>query len=247
MKKCICLLLVWIIIPLVGFSQKQTNNINRMWFGFMNQTRFSKNWGMWADVHLRTDDNFVDQFSSSIFRIGATYYFTDQVKLTAAYAYIHEYPNSSHQNISRPEHRPWQQLQWHSKYGKQKMMQWFRLEERYRRKILNDNKLADGYQFNWRVRYNILYEIPLSKKAAKPGGLSWIISDEILVNMGKEVVNNYFDHNRFFTGLKIQVNKHDNFQIGYLNVFQQLASGNHYNNFHIIRLFYFQNLDFRKK
>jgi len=46
-------------------------------------------------------------------------------------------------------------------------------------------------------------------------------------------------------GFAYHINKHDNFQFGYMNVFQQLAAGNLYRSNHVARLFYFHNLDLR--
>ena len=126
------------------------------------------------------------------------------------------------------------------------MMQWFRLEERYRHKILDDSTLADGYNFNFRIRYNFFFDIPLDAEGIKAGKFSFVVNDEVHVNFGKQIVNNYFDQNRFFLGLKYQVSSHDNLQVGYMNVFQQLAAGNKYKSSNVIRIFYFQNLDWRK-
>jgi hypothetical protein len=125
------------------------------------------------------------------------------------------------------------------------MMQWIRLEEKYRRKILNDSTLASGYNFNYKLRYNLFYEIPFSQKPENR--LSFVVNDEVHINFGKQIVYNYFDQNRFFLGFKFNTNKHDNVQLGYMNQFQQLPAGNRYRNNHVIRLFYFQNLDWRKK
>jgi len=36
-------------------------------------------------------------------------------------------------------------------------------------------------------------------------------------------------------------------QFGYMNLFQQLAAGNKFRSIHTMRLFYFQNVDLRKK
>ena len=83
--------------------------------------------------------------------------------------------------------------------------------------------------------------------AAKPGSLSFILNDEVHINFGKQVVNNYFNQNRFFAGLKLQTGGSTNVQFGYLNVFSQLAAGNQYKNRNRIRLFYFQNIDLRSK
>ncbi len=126
-------------------------------------------------------------------------------------------------------------------------MQWIRLEERFRRKILNENELADGYNFNWKLRYNIWYDVPFTKKGILPKSFSFVVNDEVHINFGKEIVYNYFDQNRFFAGFKYQINAHDNLQVGYMNVFQQLAAGNKYKNLNALRIFFFQNLDLRKK
>lgn len=180
-------------------------------------------------------------------RPGITYYLNDQTKITAGYSYINIYPGDNHQNISRPEHRPWQQLQWHTNYPKLKLMQWMRLEERFRRKVKSNDELADGYNFNWRIRYNILSQFPLSKKRFEAGTFSFVLSNEVHIAFGKEVVYNYFDQNRFFAGFNYHVNKQDALQFGYLNVFQQLGAGNRYRSIDAARVFYFHNLDLRKK
>lgn len=226
---------------------KRTEPVNQLWFAYFNQTRLSDKWGLWADFHLRTKENFADNFSTGIARLGLTYYLTDATKLTAGYAFVNHFPAEAHKKISQPEHRPWQQLQWHTKYGKKQMMQYIRLEERFRRKILNDSSLADGHHFNFKVRYNIWYEIPLGKKNISKGSLSAVLNDEVHINFGKEIVNNYFDQNRLFVGLKYQVGEHSNFQAGYMNLFQQLSAGNRYRNIHSIRLFFLQNIDLRGK
>jgi Protein of unknown function (DUF2490) len=242
-----CLMVMGMDFSTNAQNTKNTENINQLWFGYFNQVRFSDKWGVWADLHLRTKEDFVNNFSQSIIRLGLTYYVNDAAKLTAGYAYVSIYPADAHKKVTQPEHRPWQQIQWHTKYGKKRMMQWFRLEERYRRKILNDSSLADGYNFNYRIRYNIWYDVPFSKKGIVPNSLSFVVNDEVHINFGKEIVNNYFDQNRFFVGLKYQVNDQNNLQLGYMNLFQQLPAGNKYRSLHTVRLFYFQNFDLRKK
>ena len=249
MKKII--LCITILLPFVfnakAQSIKSTEHAGQVWLGYFNQLRFSNKWGMWSDLQLRTKENLVDNFSQSIVRLGLTYYVTDATKLTAGYAYVSIYPAPGHTKITQPEHRPWQQIQWHTRYGKKRMMQWLRLEERYRRKILNDSTLADGNNFNFRLRYNFWYDIPLSKKGIVPKTFSFVINNEVHINFGKQVINNYFDQNRFFLGLKYQLNEHSNVQFGYMNQFQQLPAGNKYRSVNAARVFFFQNLDLRKK
>jgi hypothetical protein len=229
-----------------GFAQKTVRTEEQAWFGVFNQTRFSKHWGIWLDAHLRLKDDFVGDLSQFIVRPGVTYYLTDDVRLTAAYAFINHFPAEGHTEISQPEHRPWQQVQWFIRWPKIRLMQWVRLEERFRHKILNDSTLADGYNYNGRVRYNFALFLPLTKKGLAPGSLQFLINDEIMVNFGKKIVYNYFDQNRFFVGLVWQANAHAQLHAGYMNLFQQQPSGNQYRNQHTIRVFYFHNLDLRK-
>jgi hypothetical protein len=234
--------------PLMVLPQtKTTTNVNQVWLGYFNQTRLSDKWGIWAEGHLRTKEEFFNNFSQAIIRTGIMYYLNNEAKLTVGYAFVNHFPSDNHKNISQPEHRPWQQLQWHTRSASLRLMQWIRIEERFRHKIQDNDNLADGYNFNFRFRYNILAQFPLSKKKFQPGTFSFVLSDEVMINAGKEVVNNYFDQNRFFSGFHYYVNKHDQLQFGYMNLFQQLAAGNQYRNIHAARLFYFHNLDLRKK
>lgn len=247
MKKSIIIILTLNLSNHLIAQTKQTEQFSRAWLGYFNQTRFSNKWGIWAEAQLRTKKNYVEDLSQSILRAGLTYYITDNTKFTVGYAYVNDFPGDNHKNISAPEHRPWQQIQWHTKYGNKRMMQWIRLEERYRHKVKNDDELADGYSFNWRIRYNLWYEIPFYKNVTETKSWSFIFNDEVHINFGKQIVNNYFDQNRLFLGFKYQTGKQSNLQFGYMNLFQQLAAGNLYRRLDVARISFSQNIDARKK
>ena len=249
-RKLAIILLIIIGIHSPGYSQtntKTTTYVEQVWLAYFNQTRFSNNWGIWVDIQLRTKDDFVEELSTFLARFGGTYYLNDNTKLTLGYAFINHFPADNHQNISQPEHRPWQQIQWHNKYSKLRTMQYFRLEERFRRKILNDDELADGYSFNWRLRYNFFLQVPFNKDGPVPKSLSFVLNDELHINFGEQIVYNYFDQNRFFVGLSYQVNQTDNIQLGYNNVFSQNSSGNQYRMMNGVRVVYLHNLDLRSR
>ena len=243
----LCTFFCFIIFNGKGQTTKNVQHLNEVWFAYFNQIRISEKWGTWTDFQLRTKEDFLNKFSVGIIRVGLTYYLSNTVKLTAGFAWANYFPQDNHKHISQPERRPWQQVQWDAHYGRKRMVHWVRLEERYRHKILNDSTLAHGYNFNYRLRYNWRYELPFDKKGIEPGAVSLIINDEINVNAGKQIVYNYFDQNRFYTGLKIQVTPVSNVQFGYLNIFQQLASGNQYKIVNAIRLSWYQSFDVRKK
>lgn len=245
--KILALMILVQFIWQVSVAQKQTTKANQVWFGYLNQTRVSDKWGLWFDGHLRTKEKFATNFSTSILRLGLTYYLADNTRLTAGYGWINNFPGDIHPGISRPEHRPWQQFQWVTKYSRLRTSQYFRLEERFRRKVANANTLAEGYNFNYRLRYNFLLTVPLGTIDGPSSKWSLVLNDEAMVNFGKEIVNNYFDQNRLFLGVALQTNKSDNLQFGYLNVFSQLASGNRYRSVSAPRIYYFHNLDLRTK
>jgi hypothetical protein len=226
---------------------KITTHPEQVWLGYFNQTRLSDKWGIWADFHLRTKEDFVNNLSQSIARVGLTHYLTDNTKLTFGYTYVNHFPADNHANVSQPEHRIWQQVQWHNKYPRLRLMQWLRLEEKFRQKLADNDNLTTGYNYNWKIRYNLFFNGPLSKNAFAPHTFSLVLNNEVHINFGKEVVYNYFDQNRFFVGFSYHTNATDNIQFVYMNQFQQLPAGNAYKSVDVARVFYFQNLDLHKK
>ena len=148
--------------------------------------------------------------------------------------------------VSQPEHRGWQQVQWFTRTKRLRAMQWVRLEERFVRKLANPDSLSGQYNYTWRARYHAQLSFPLSQQPGFLSKCALVVSDELLINFGKNVVYNYFDQNRFFIGGSFQTTKRDNIQVGYMNLFQQLSGGNAYRRMDVLRIFYFHNLDFRR-
>jgi len=240
----LCLLLT----PVISICQtvKQTDVFAQTWLGYITQTRFSNKWGLWFDAQLYTKQHMVKGLFQSEIRPGLMYYINNDTKLALGYTHLNNFPGDNHKQVSQPEHRTWQQVQWHNSYPHINTMQWFRLEQRWVRKVANDSALAPGSNFTNRVRYNFLMNVPIyyNKKQT-----SWAatVNNEVFLNFGKNVVYNYFDQNRFFAGITYRFNANNNLQVGYLNVFQQLATGNKYRMIHAARISYLQNFDLRKK
>ncbi len=224
-------------------AQKQVETREQAWTAYFNQTRFTKRSGLWADMHLRMTGNFVNNTSVTIARAAYVYYITDNTRLSSGYGYVTAY-NTSGPDI--PEHRPWQQIQWFDKRKGYNLMQYFRVEERFRRNVVA-NELTDDYTYSWRFRYNMAFTIPLVGKEVKPGVPFLFLNDELHVSAGKNVGNNYFDQNRFFVGFGHTFSPSLNANLGYLNVFQQLPGDARFVNIHAIRLFVFHSLDLRSK
>jgi hypothetical protein len=225
--------------------QKEVHHREQLWFGFFNQTRLTNKFGFWVDVHYRQTDHFIDRPFQLVFRPAVTYFIKDNLRFNVGYAFVNHFPAKG-MDTARPEHRAWQQIWWNQKYTGLTTLQWLRLEERFNRKIAND-ALLDGYNFNYRLRYNISFFIPLTGKDLAPKTPFIAIMDEVFVNFGGKIVYNTFDQNRFFAGVGYQFTSHFNAQLGYMNVYQQEASGNRYISTDAIRLFFFHSLDLRPK
>ena len=182
-----------------------------------------------------------------VFRIGGTYYLNDNTKLTAGYAFINYAPATGHQHIDEPENDAWQQIQLYSFIKKKKIKQWLRLEERFKRNVVDDYTLADNSTYTWRARYNIALQIPLSTKGVTLDQFAIAVGDELFYNFGKNVMANYFDQNRAFLGLSYQLNHNDNITAGYMNLFQQQPGGTQYKMYNVLRVSLFKTFNFWKK
>ena len=68
------------------------------------------------------------------------------------------------------------------------------------------------------------------------------MSDEILMNAGKQITYNYFDQNRVHASLGYQLTETLNMQAGYMYVFSQLAAGNRFLHGHVWRLSLLHNV-----
>jgi hypothetical protein len=237
--------MVGLLVTLVPhtFAQKSTEVRDQLWLGYFNQTRLTNRSGVWTDLHMRFTDHFTRSKSISIVRLGYTFYVSDAVRLTAGYAYATAYGQDGAPDA--PEHRPWQQIQWSEKKKRLSIMQWLRIDERFRRKVVA-GELTDDYSFNWRFRYNFMFILPLKGGEMKPKIPFVFFNNEIHINAGKQIVNNYFDQNRLAVGIGYPFTAHLNVRLAYMDIFQQLPAGNQYVNINAIRIFVYHTFDLRK-
>ncbi|TRX35644.1 DUF2490 domain-containing protein [Flavobacterium restrictum] len=230
---------LFVLLPLVAIGQthteKEVNSQVQSWISWNNTIKFNEHWGLLTDFHIRRND-FVSEDSFYLVRGAASY--TVNPKLTFALGYAHVWlaPTKSEWNTFANEDRIYQQVQLLSKMGSISVSQRIRNEQRWQDKMVNDEK--NDTRFTDRLRYSLSFTIPVFKKKTMP---SLVISDEIFINFGKEVVYNTFDQNRIFVGIKQVINPKLSFDFGYMNVYQQKYSGYQYDSNHTIRLFFYYN------
>lgn len=73
------------------------------------------------------------------------------------------------------------------------------------------------------------------------------VYDELLVNAGKSIVYNRFDHNRIYAGLSYAVLKGIEVEAGYLNWYQQRPAGDQFYNRHILNFAFIHRIDLMNK
>ena len=109
-----------------------------------------------------------------------------------------------------------------------------------------NNVPSSQYDFTYRFRYQFLANIPITKHHYQKGSLSFVASNEIYLNFGKDIVYNTFDQNRLSAGFYYYLNNENIFQFGYTNVYQMFNQKNKFGNVDVIRLSIFNNIDFSK-
>jgi uncharacterized protein DUF2490 len=221
---------------------KVINEQSQSWLSINSTVRVAGKWGFVADLHERRN-NFLSDVSFHFVRVGITHWINDNLSVTAGYGHMWVAPTAAGFKTYANENRIYQQGQLITKLGRVSLMQRIRNEQRWQQKIVNDKATGDN-KFTDRVRYLLSFTIPVFKNRWYP---SLALADELSVQFGKEVVYNTFDQNRTFIGIKESLSKSVSFDLGYMLVFQQKASGTVYDKNHTFRWFFYYTPDLRKK
>lgn len=230
------LLLFPVVILAQTVKEKEINQQFQTWVSLNSVTKFSEHWGVAADVHLRTNDFFQDN-NFFFLRGGIAYIPNSKFSFTGGYAHMWLAPKNPTWSTFSDENRIYQQVQMNTKSGNVSILQRLRNEQRWQEIIVNDVETGKN-KFSNRVRYLISTTIPIFKKKTAP---SLVLSDELLIQFGKDIVYNTFDQNRFFVGIKQAINPKLSFDFGYMNVYQQKSTGYQYDMNHTLRLFFYLN------
>ncbi|MGZ5246997.1 MAG: DUF2490 domain-containing protein [Flavitalea sp.] len=240
------LTILFLFLGAASFAQKQYTYNDQVWLSYFNQSRVNDKWSLWFDASIRTRNQLVHQFSQGIVRVGGTWIANENWRFTAGYAYMHHFANSAHPLADRPEHRPFEMIQWQKQLIKWRIVQSARLEQRFRHRIENGD-IGDGYNFNHRARYGIVVSRAFSKNAFEPNTISLQGGGELFGNFGKEVLYNHFDQLRLHAGLNYHVNSYTSLLLGYLYQYQKFSNGRGFNKLNGIRVTITQQMDWRKK
>ena len=162
--------------------------------------------------------------------------------LTLTLGYAHNWVAPAHEDWATwtNENRIYQQFQYATSLGRVRLLHRLRNEQRWQEEVVDD-VLTGRIRFSDRVRYLASLTIPFSERPSVP---ALVLSDEILLQFGHDIVANTFDQNRLFAGIKKSLSPSWSFDLGYMLVYQQKASGYQYDLNHTLRFFFYFTPDF---
>ena len=236
LKSCVFFLLSPILLLGQNSPKKEVNVQTQSWIALIASFKIDDRWGIATDAHMRRND-FASTNSFVIVRAGASYEMAPSLSGTIGYAHLWLSPSNPDWSTIANENRIYQQLLYSSKIGIITLTQRIRNEQRWQEVIVND-QISGDLRFTNRVRYLLGCIIPISQHKSFP---MLVVSDEVLLQFGKDVVYNTFDQNRIFIGIKQSISENWSYDFGYMQVFQQKASGYQYDQNHTLRLFFYYN------
>jgi hypothetical protein len=226
-------------------TEKNVDHQSLLWTRYYNQLTLTNKWSLHTEFDNRvflkpTEENLY------VLRLQGRYKINPEFEVGAGFAYFSvatQNPDVTF-DFNVPEYRTQQDITWKHDIESVTLNQRFQIEERF---IHNANKegLLPGTTFYWRFRYRLQGEYSCWKKENQY--LKAIVYDELMINGGKNVVKNTFDQNRIYAALQYGVNKNIALELGYLNSFQQRASGVDYFDRDIIRFTFYHKINLHKR
>ena len=236
-------LAVTLLLPAVARGQvaSEVNQQYQFWGSVNSTIRLTGRFGAIADVHVRRNDFLADP-SFYFLRFAANYWATERLTLAVGYAHAWYAPTCDGCETWSGENRVYEQLIYVTRIGRATMVQRLRSEQRFRESVVND-VATGGTTFTNRVRYLASFTVPFSDNPKRP---ALALADEIAVQFGPRVVYNTFEQNRLFVGVRQALSRSWSFDLGYMLVYQQLATGYQYDLNHTLRFWFYFTPDLRK-
>lgn len=236
---------ILIVVFLFGFfaiaqSERIVDKQTLGWSRYINQLTINPKW-MWQnelDYRIFISPTVQSQYG---FRTQVKYKWYDKIDIGSGFTLfsVSTQDPETIKPFNTPEYRLHQDLTINQNIGKVHFFHRYQIEERWFQKT-SETQTEKGTNFYFRFRYKVQTEFDVYK--IENSYLRAILHDEIMLNGGKNVVKNIFAQNRIYAALQYGINPKTAVEIGFMNVFQQKASGTNYIDRNIIRLTLFHKL-----
>lgn len=227
-------------------AQKEVTNQSLYWIRYYNLLQIDKHFTWHNEAEMR---RFWERDVLHHFIVHTRMHYALERKTNVAFGLTYSRQSPQNPNsISRlvvPELRGVQEINYNiSVIDRLTLQQRLRIEERFIRRN-NGMELLSGYNFNFRFRLRLQanYRLSPNSKASKT---ILKLSNEVMFNVGKNIVFNQFDQNRIYLGVEKDISKVLSAEIGYLKWYQQTAAGNTFFNRDIIRFTLYHRMKWKK-
>lgn len=213
---------------------------NLLWFNYNNTININEKWNVVNDVQLRSRD-WVSRWSQFAIRSGVVYKVNKKIAVAAGFTWFGNVRYYNNNPLIANEWRPWEEVSLQLNQRKIIYFQRLRLEQRFLQQTAMGKKLSE-YDMRLRLRYR--FEVGLPKYRNK---LELRLGNEVMTNINHISDNQFFDQNRTFLVLNMNIASQTIFQFQYLKIFQWQPSANTLDNQDVIRFGIQQQLYFHKK
>ncbi|MGO4770751.1 DUF2490 domain-containing protein [Flavobacterium sp. W22_SRS_FK3] len=214
-------------------SEKNIEQQTLTWIRYYNILPLSEKWALHSELDNR---NFVKPVLENLWllRMQGRYRVNQNIDLGGGFTFFNVNTQTPRvdPDFTVPEYRAQQDITFINDIVKITFHNRFQLEERFIQKV-NKTEILNDFSFSFRIRYRLQSTFTILEKEKR--SLKGIISDEILLNYGKDNKRNTFDQNRIYTALRYNLNPNIGLELGYLKSFQRRASGVDFYDRNIIR------------
>ena len=184
------------------------------WFFLSHSQKLAKKWSYTTDVQLRSSPGF-KFFQNILIRPGLLYHITEKQSVGMGYTYFATWDHNETPRTFEPENRIFEQYTLELEFGRLKLNNRFRLEQRFIQQ-------TDEHVFAQRFRHQVQAKIRLNADTAFKKGLYLNLQNEIFLNIqNKEKLNdNFFDQNRPYAGIGYRFTKKIETELGYYHRYQ---------------------------
>lgn len=235
MRFCFSLISVLLLTIPASVTNAQTRKINRQgqaWYDLTETIRPHKRWSVIVNLSERHTFDSVGQMQF-VARTYFLHHFKSNWSIGAGYAGFWNWQG----DLVVPELRPEQWVFYRQQFEK---IPWlsvhhrFKIEERFARKTQGDS-LAKGYDFSMRFRYRIGIDFRLYAVNDKHT-LKFLLSEEIFLQAGKQIIYNVFDQNRVIAGFSYNPIPEVGISVAYMHGFRQRRNGTTFDDTHNLRV-----------
>ncbi|MEP6931339.1 MAG: DUF2490 domain-containing protein [Flavobacterium sp.] len=226
-------------------AQTKTDQQTLTWIRYYNIFPLTEKWAIHSEFDNRS---FISPIHENLFviRLQGRYRAAKTIDLGGGLAYFSVNTQNPHADpdFSVPEYRGQQDITFIHDIAKITFHNRFQAEERFIQKA-NKTELLDDFSFSFRFRYRLQSMFTIWEKEKR--SIKGTISDEVMLNLGKDNKRNTFDQNRIYAALRYHFNPNLGLEIGYLKSFQRRSSGIDFYDRDIIRFTVYHRINRKTK